>query len=101
MINPETGIEEEKALVEGDTKPEIFEHAHTFDGELAFVFGGIGQPFFYSFDIEENQWARKDNLSRNIAEIMNTTVLTSPQEIKVQDDMVTKIFMALRPSAIG
>lgn len=87
-------IDEVQKLTTGETKPEIIEHVHSFDGETAFVFGGIGQPFFYSFDIEENKWSRFDGLSANIALIMND-LLTNGDEILSQDDMMTKIFMAL------
>jgi len=82
MVNPETLIEEEQKLVTGEEMPEIFEHVHTFDGETAFVFGGVGQPYVYKYEIEENSWGKLENLSKNIALIMNQRILTSNEEIK-------------------
>lgn len=95
MINPDTMIDEVQKLTQGETKPDVFEHVHTFDGEVAIAFGGIGQPYVYSFDIEENKWSRLDGLSANIAHLMNDSVLQNGDELLCQDDMVTKIFMAL------
>lgn len=95
MINPETLIEEEFKKVEGDEAPEIFEHVHTFDGENFIVFGGIGQPMVYSYNVEDNEWEKYQNLASNVAYEINQKVLNNQYEIKSQDDMITKIFMTL------